>query len=96
MTEGAEKSGAFGVSLKINMGDITLQLYEDILIISGSIRKLVDNNFWDSKHQVSGKVVEGLDMVDAISKVKDEGDGQAGGRLKRKGDGLVLSKSNNI
>jgi len=31
---------------------------------------LVDNNFLDSKHPVFGKVVEGVDVVDAIAKVK--------------------------
>lgn len=36
---------------------------------------VVDNNYLDSKHPVFGKVAEGMDVIDAISKVKtDRGD----------------------
>lgn len=31
---------------------------------------LVDNNFLDTKHPVFGKVIEGMEVVDEISKVK--------------------------
>jgi len=33
---------------------------------------LVDNNFLDGKHPVFGKVVEGMDIVDAIAKVETD------------------------
>jgi len=33
---------------------------------------LVDNNFLDGKHPVFGKIVEGMDVLDAIGKVKTD------------------------
>ena len=139
MAEGATETGK-KVLLKTSMGDIILQLYEDMPITAGNFQKLVEkgfydgtvfhriisgfmiqggdptgtgcggpgyaikdeftrknkndrgtismanagpntggsqffinlanNNFLDSKHPVFGKVVEGLDIVDALGNVK--------------------------
>jgi len=47
---------------------------------------LIDNNFLDGRHPVFGKVVEGMDVVDEISKV--ETDGQ-----DRPLEGVVIKKA---
>jgi len=140
MAQDTPLAGGTRVSLKTSMGDITLQLYDDMPLTAGNFRKLVekgfydgtvfhrviggfmiqggdptgtgrggpgyaikdeftshnrndrgtiamanagpntggsqffinlvDNNYLDSAHPVFGKVVEGMDVVDAIGKVK--------------------------
>ena len=140
MTDETAKPGAVEVLLKTSMGEVTIELYEDMPITAGNFRKLVekgfydgtifhrvidgfmvqggdptgtgrggpgyaikdefsgknknnrgtismanagpntggsqffinlvDNNFLDKAHPVFGKVVEGMDVVDAIGKVR--------------------------
>ncbi|MDM7940015.1 MAG: peptidylprolyl isomerase [Methanothrix sp.] len=140
MAQDTPLAGGTRVSLKTSMGDITLQLYDDMPLTAGNFRKLVekgfydgtvfhrviggfmiqggdptgtgrggpgyaikdeftshnrndrgtiamanagpntggsqffinlvDNNYLDSAHPAFGKVVEGMDVVDAIGKVK--------------------------
>ncbi|NMC10283.1 MAG: peptidylprolyl isomerase [Methanothrix sp.] len=140
MAQDTPLAGGTRVSLKTSMGDITLQLYEDMPLTAGNFKKLVekgfydgtvfhriidgfmiqggdptgtgrggpgyaikdeftshnrndrgtiamanagpntggsqffinlvDNNYLDKAHPAFGKVVEGMDVVDAIGKVK--------------------------
>jgi peptidylprolyl isomerase len=140
MADSTSQAGGAKVLLSTNMGDITIQLYEDMPVTAGNFRKLVekgfydgtifhriidgfmlqggdptgtgrggpgysikdeftdhnknnrgtlamanagpntggsqffinlvDNNYLDKAHPVFGKVVEGMDVVDTIGKVK--------------------------
>jgi peptidylprolyl isomerase len=63
MTEGTT-TGAAKVQLKTNMGDITVQLYEDMPITAGNFRKLVEKGFYDGTifHRIiSGFMIQGGD-----------------------------------
>ncbi len=64
MAEEAAKSGAAKVLLKTNMGEITIELYEDMPITAGNVRKLVDKGFYDGTifHRViAGFMIQGGD-----------------------------------
>jgi peptidylprolyl isomerase len=47
---------------------------------------VVNNNYLDPKHPVFGKVIEGMDIVDAISKVKRD-------RFDRPKEDVVILKA---
>jgi len=51
-------AGAVKVLLKTNMGDITLQLYEDMPITTGNFKKLVEKGFYDGT--VFHRVIDGF------------------------------------
>jgi len=57
MTE-STAAGAVKVLLKTNMGDITLQLYEDMPITTGNFKKLVEKGFYDGT--VFHRVIDGF------------------------------------
>jgi cyclophilin family peptidyl-prolyl cis-trans isomerase len=47
MAEDTPQAGKTRISLKTSMGDITLQLYEDMPLTAGNFRKLVEKGFYD-------------------------------------------------
>ena len=47
MAEGTSKAGRTKVLLNTSMGDITLELYDDMPITAGNFRKLVEKGFYD-------------------------------------------------
>jgi peptidylprolyl isomerase len=58
MTEGASNPGGVKVLLKTNMGDITLQLYEDMPVTAGNFQKLVEKGFYDGV--VFHRIIDGF------------------------------------
>ncbi len=64
MTEGTTETGGIKVLLKTSMGDITLQLYEDMPITTGNFQKLVEKGFYDGTifHRIiDGFMIQGGD-----------------------------------
>jgi peptidylprolyl isomerase len=64
MTEGTTETCGIKVLLKTSMGDITLQLYEDMPITTGNFQKLVEKGFYDGTifHRIiDGFMIQGGD-----------------------------------
>ena len=64
MTEGTTETGGIKVLLKTSMGDIILQLYEDMPITTGNFQKLVEKGFYDGTifHRIiDGFMIQGGD-----------------------------------
>jgi peptidylprolyl isomerase len=58
MTDGTIETGGIKVLLKTSMGDITLQLYEDMPITTGNFQKLVEKGFYDGT--IFHRIIEGF------------------------------------
>ena len=64
MAGSTSNTGGVKVLLKTNMGDITLQLYEDMPITAGNFQKLVEKGFYDGTifHRIiDGFMIQGGD-----------------------------------
>ena len=64
MTEGVTETGGIKILLETSMGNITLQLYEDMPITTGNFQKLVEKGFYNGTvfHRIiDGFMVQGGD-----------------------------------
>ena len=64
MAEGTSQAGKTKVLLNTSMGDITLELFDDMPITSGNFRKLVEKGFYDGTifHRIiDGFMIQGGD-----------------------------------
>jgi peptidylprolyl isomerase len=64
MTDSTIETGGIKVLLKTSMGDITLQLYEEMPITAGNFQKLVEKGFYDGTifHRIiDGFMIQGGD-----------------------------------
>jgi len=64
MAEGTAEAGKTRVLLKTSMGDITLQLHEDMPLTAGNFKKLVEKGFYDGTifHRIiDGFMIQGGD-----------------------------------
>lgn len=58
MAEETSQAGGAKVVLNTNMGDITIQLYEDMPVTAGNFRKLVEKGFYDGT--IFHRVIDGF------------------------------------
>ena len=64
MAESASDTSVTKVLLKTSMGDVTLQLYEDMPVTAGNFKKLVEKGFYDGTifHRIiDGFMIQGGD-----------------------------------
>ena len=85
MAEGAAEASGTKVLLKTSMGDVTLQLYEDMPITAGNFKKLVEKGFYDGT--VFHRIIDGF----MIQGGDQQGTGMGGESIYGKGFGIETS-----